>query len=88
MDLPEGHTRSFIVRCRADGSPPEEEREGWLCQVIDVPSGERRYFSDLDRLVDFLAPRLREAGVRLTLYWRLRLWLQTARSRVRLPWRD
>ena len=88
MNLSDGQTRSFIVRCRADGSPPEEEREVWLCQVIDVPSGERRYFNDVDRLVDFMAPRLREAGVRLTLYWRLRFWLQVALSKVRVPWRD
>jgi hypothetical protein len=87
MDLLEGHTRSFIVRCRAEGSPPEEERERWLCQVIEVPSGEKRYFSDLDRLVDFLAPHLREAGVRLTLYWRLRLWARGATRKLTALWR-
>jgi hypothetical protein len=83
MDLPEDHARSFIVRCRAESPPPGEGREGWLCQVIQVPSGERHYIRDLDQLVDFLAPYLRDAGARLPPYWRFRLWLQEVTPQLR-----
>jgi hypothetical protein len=88
MDLLEDHTRSFIVRCRAAGSSPEGEREGWLCQVIEVPDGEKRYLRNLDDLVDFLAPYLRDAGVRLTLYWRLRSCIHAVSRKLTALWRS
>jgi hypothetical protein len=67
--------QSIIVRIWIEtnraGKPPH-----WYGHLTIVESDKRIYVKNLDEVTHFFATYLNEVGVRLPLYWRLRLWLR------------
>ena len=53
----------------------------WHGQITHVPSGERGYSNDPNELLTNIAVHLRNIGVRLTMYWRVGLWLHALKRR-------
>ena len=62
-DLPESNTHSFIVKIWLEETLEEDGRATWRGHITHVPSGERRYFKQLDDLLAFIVPYLRKMGV-------------------------
>jgi hypothetical protein len=60
MDLPEAEVHSFIVKLwfESEGGPVE-----WHGHITHVPGGERRYFRELDDIVDFVELYLAQHNV-------------------------
>ena len=62
-------------------APRRSDRRG---HITHIPNGTRRYVQDLDGIVFFIIPYLESMGVRLGLHWRLKRWLNRARSHLLL----
>ena len=73
---------SFIIKVWLEETAEEAGRATWRGHVTHVPSGERRYIQDLDKIQDFIAPYLEGMGVRLRARFRVRQWTSQLRSRV------
>jgi len=69
------NTHSFVVKVWREetGAPPPKMI--WRGQIIHVPSGQRRSFTDLAEIPTFVAPYLQQLGVKPTWWWRVRHWL-------------
>lgn len=76
---PEGQTHRFVVKVWIEETAEEASRPAWCGHITHIPSGTRRYFRDLDRLVAFIVPYLRELGVHPRPGRRLRRWLARLR---------
>ena len=69
MDVLESNTHSFIVKVWLEETAEEAGQATWRGHITHVPSGERRYLQDLDKIAAFIAPYLEEMGVKLDLGW-------------------
>ncbi len=76
MGLLETNTHSFIIRIWLEETDEEAGRVTWRGHITHVPSGERRYLKDLDDILAFIAPRLKEMGVKFGLCWQIKEWLR------------
>jgi len=65
MNVFEIDTHSFIVRIWLEETAEEAGRVTWRGHITHVPSGERRYFEELDGMAQFIIPYLRELGVKV-----------------------
>jgi hypothetical protein len=67
---------SFIIKVWIE--LPDEDAAAqtgeWQCQITHVESGERRRLKHVREAVYFMLPRLARLGVRLSGWWRLKLW--------------
>jgi hypothetical protein len=75
MNVYESTTQSFIVKIWTEGEAGKVGRVVWRGQITHVPSGERRYLTDLDQVASFISKFLREMGVKTERFGRLRRWL-------------
>ncbi|GAB4519671.1 MAG: hypothetical protein Kow0047_30930 [Anaerolineae bacterium] len=80
MNPVNSETHSFVVKIWLEHEADGRRRALWRGHVTHVPSGRRRYFQDLDTLVDFIAQYLEAMGVRLGLGHRLIRWFRRAGS--------
>lgn len=78
MDIYEVSVHPFIVKIWLEETTEEAGRATWRGRIIHVPSGEKRYLQDLNDIIDFITPYLREMGVEYPplsrIGQRLRLW--------------
>lgn len=72
MNVYESSTQSFIVKIWTEGEAGNVGRVVWRGQITHVPSGERRYLTDLDQVASFISKFLREMGVKTKRFGRLR----------------
>jgi hypothetical protein len=72
----EDNTHVFIVRLWLEPREIEGETNEWRGVIEYVPSGERRYFRDLNDIVDFARPYLEGMGVKFGIYQRISRWIK------------
>lgn len=77
MDQIESRTHSFIIRIWHE----EDGRSTWRGYITHVPSGERRYLLELDDIITFITPRLKEMGVVVRQRGRLCRWMKRRQKR-------
>ena len=71
MDPPEtdthslSDTHSFIIRLWLEETEQEAGRATWRGHITHVPSGTRRYLSNVRDISDFIIPYLKRMGVKL-----------------------
>jgi hypothetical protein len=58
MEAPESNLHSFIVRLWLEETDEETGRAVWRGYITHVPSGTRRYLTDLSEIAAFIAPYL------------------------------
>jgi hypothetical protein len=75
MDPFEANSHSFIIKIWREEISASTSQAGWRGHITHVPGGERRYLKNLDDISTFIKPYIEKMGVKLTLRWRLRLWL-------------
>jgi hypothetical protein len=75
MDSSEAHTHSFIVRIWREETSVEAPYAMWRGHITHVPGSQQHYLRDLDDISTFILPYLEAMRVRLTLRWRVKLWL-------------
>mgnify|MGYP006302750699 FL=1 len=63
MDLFEVNTHSLVIRIWIEERVGEMGQPNWRGHITHIPSGEQRYFEDLDDIKAFILPHLRKAGV-------------------------
>lgn len=68
MDF-ESYTHSFIIKIWLEETAEEAGVALWRGRVTHVPSGERRYISDLDEIRAFIVPYLEKMGVKFKEIW-------------------
>jgi hypothetical protein len=76
----DSHIHSFITKIWLEESADEAGQAVWRGTITHVPSGARRYLCRLDDIALFVAPYLRSMGVKPTIRWRLRQWLNRIRT--------
>ena len=76
---------SFIIKTWLEENVEETGRAIWRGHITHVPSGERRYLTNLSEMIAFILPYLRQMGVRFTLRWRVQQWIEGARTYLRMP---
>ena len=81
MDGLELISQSFIIKVWVEEQSDAGSPGKWRGHITDVFSGERRYLKDLDEILDFIAPRLEDMGVKLGIRWRVRRWFKRLRKR-------
>jgi hypothetical protein len=68
-------TNSFIVKIWVEETAEEGGVARWRGHITHVPSGQRRYFEDLDNVPLFMAPYLETMNVHLGIRWKIRKYL-------------
>jgi hypothetical protein len=81
MDAPELHTHSFVVRIWLEETAQATGRAVWRGHITHVPSGNRKYLSDLREIERFITPYLEEMGIRPTIRHRVSKWLSRWKRR-------
>ncbi len=76
MDQVEPDAQSFIVKVWVEDSAGKDGPGVWHGHITHIPSRERRYLTNLEEIQDFIAPHLKEMGVKPGRRWRLRSWLR------------
>ena len=71
----EPSTNSFIVKIWVEETAEEGGVARWRGHITHVPSGQRRYFEDLDDLPLFMAQYLEKMNVHLGIRWKIRKYL-------------
>jgi hypothetical protein len=75
MDQFEANTHSFIVKIWREEVSSDTSQAAWRGHITHVPGGERRYLRSLDDLSTIIIPYIEEMGVKLSLWWRVKQWL-------------
>ena len=65
MDRPETDTHSFVVTLWLEETEQEAGRATWRGHITHVPSGTRRYLSNVGDIIDFIIPYRKRMGVKL-----------------------
>jgi hypothetical protein len=76
MALSKSNTHSFVVRFWVEETPLEAGQPLWRGQITHVPGGQRRYLKDLNGILAFIVPYLREMGIKPGIGWRFWHWLK------------
>jgi hypothetical protein len=64
--------QSFIIKIWLEETAEEASRATWRGHITHVPSGQRQYIQDLDRISSFIGPYLEAMGVEPEAGWPLR----------------
>ena len=83
-EAPDDGRHSFIVRLWLEEDAEERRPAAWSGQIAHVKSNRRCYFKDPNRLSRFLALYLVEMKARLSMAWRIRLWLNRVKGDLSL----
>ncbi len=76
MDELEPTSQSFIVKVWVEEPSDTGSPGTWRGHITDVDNGEQCYLKDLDEILNFIAPRLEDMGVKLGICWRVRHWFK------------
>jgi hypothetical protein len=71
----EQNTHVFVVRIWSEAREVEGAAPTWRGVIEHIPSGERRYVQNLDDITIFMAAYLVKMGMKLTLCWQIKRWL-------------
>lgn len=83
MALFESNTHSFIIRIWLEETAEEAGGAIWRGHITHVASNKRRYLKDLNDILVFIAPYLKEMRVNLGLALEIRLWWRQWRRQMR-----
>ena len=72
MDSLEPDAQSFIVKVWVEDGNGETGQAVLRGHITHVSGGRQRYIKNLDEIEDFIAPYLKEMGVRPGIRWRVR----------------
>ena len=61
----ESNMHPFIVKIWLEEMAQEAGQATWRGHITHVPSGKRRYIQDLDDIIAFITPYLRQMGVEM-----------------------
>ena len=86
MELFKEMTHTFILRIWIEPREIEGAAPEWRGMVEHVDSGKRKYLNDLDQIIAFIAPYLKEMGIKTSKPDKGRKW--RALSRLALLKRD
>lgn len=75
FDFTENDTFSFIIRIWFEETVEEDGRATWRGHITHVPSGKRRYVTDVEGITAFIVTYLEDRGVELGLRGRLKRWM-------------
>jgi hypothetical protein len=78
MDQPEEPTHSFVVRIWRARS---FQRYRLCGRITHVPDGEKRTFTRLDDMFNFMLPYLARMELRSGWHWQVRQWLRRSLRR-------
>ena len=84
MDSIETTDHRFILRIWLEEPPEGTRRARWRGHITHVPSGDRLYIEDLDHIIKFIAPYLRDMGVTFGPQDRLCWWFGRLKEGRRL----
>lgn len=65
MELFKEKTHTFILRIWIEPREIEGAAAEWRGMVEHVDSGQRKYLNDLDQIIAFIAPYLKEMGIKV-----------------------
>ena len=71
----EPNTHSFMLKLWLDDKAKETNGAIWRGHLTHIASSERRHFDSLHDVVALIAPYLEQMGVKLSIFWRVYLWL-------------
>lgn len=80
-DLYEINTHPFIVKVWLEETVEETGWATWRGYITHVPTGQRRYFEDLEDIPAFIAPYLVNLGVDFGLRSHIKRWSKWISSR-------
>jgi hypothetical protein len=63
--------QSFIIKIWLEETAEEAGRATWRGHITHVPSGQRQYIQNLDRIPWFIMPYLEAMGVEFGVLWRM-----------------
>jgi hypothetical protein len=66
---------SFIIKIWLEETVSEDGAAVWRGHITHVPSGERRYIQQLEGVLEFVTPYLKNMGVEVEMQW----WVNTDR---------
>jgi hypothetical protein len=81
MDPIEGTSHPFVIRIWLEEPAEGIRRAKWRGHITHVPSGKRAYIEDLDQILEFITPYLRDMGVTFGVCHRLWCWLGLLKER-------
>ena len=76
MDSLESRAHSFIIRIWLEETAAESGVAKWRGYIIDAISGKRHYLQNLDEIPAFIAPYLKEMGIKSGIRGKLMRWLK------------
>ena len=75
MAFIEPNTHSFILKLWLDDQASNPHKAIWRGHITHIASGERHHFDSFRDIVALLAPYLEQMDIKLSLFWRVYLWL-------------
>jgi len=73
-DLVEFNTHSFVIKIWLEVTPLETRRSSWRGHITHIPSGERRYVTNLFCILTFIMRYLKSMGIKFGRFWWVRDW--------------
>jgi hypothetical protein len=73
--LIEFNTHSFVIKIWLEVTPSEIRRSSWRGHITHIPSGERRYVTNLFCILTFIMRYLKSMGIKFGHFWWVRDWL-------------
>lgn len=77
LETYETNTRVFIVKIWVEERADGKIKTKWRGHIVQIPSNERNYFSDLFEIILFILPYLKKMGIRISLFWRIIHWFKS-----------
>jgi hypothetical protein len=73
-DLVEFITHSFVLKIWLEVTPTQIRRSSWRGHITHIPSGERRYVSNLFCILTFIMRYLKSMGIKFGRFWWVKDW--------------
>lgn len=78
-DLIEFNTHSFVIKIWLEVTPTEMRRSSWRGHITHIPSGERRYVTNLFCILTFIIRYLKSMGIKFGHFWWVKEWFASRR---------
>ena len=76
MDIYEESSNTFIIKIWLEETAGEANFATWRGHITHIPGGKRRYLKELNDVTAFILPFLKDMGVEISFWWRLRNWMR------------
>ena len=74
-DLVEFNTHSFVIKIWLEVTPTETKKPSWRGHITHIPSGERRYVTNLFCIFTFIIRYLKTMGIKFGRFWWIKDWI-------------